>query len=51
MGMSLADLGLTQEREIRHWAVKEAVFPFDRFDNVDTPAGTGDEVHRRGHGD
>jgi carbamoyl-phosphate synthase large subunit len=39
MGMSLEDLGLTQEVEISHWAVKEAVFPFDRFANVDTLLG------------
>jgi carbamoyl-phosphate synthase large subunit len=36
MGMPLADLGLTKEVEVGHWAVKEAVFPFDRFANVDT---------------
>ncbi|KPJ98073.1 MAG: carbamoyl phosphate synthase large subunit [Desulfobacterales bacterium SG8_35] len=36
MGMKLADLGLTKEVEVSHWAVKEAVFPFDRFANVDT---------------
>jgi carbamoyl-phosphate synthase large subunit len=36
MGMKLADLGLTTEIEVKHWAVKEAVFPFDRFANVDT---------------
>jgi carbamoyl-phosphate synthase large subunit len=36
MGLKLADLGLTREVEVRHWAVKEAVFPFDRFANVDT---------------
>jgi len=39
MGMSLEELGLTQEVEISHWAVKEAVFPFDRFANVDTLLG------------
>ncbi|MCG6929723.1 MAG: carbamoyl-phosphate synthase large subunit [Desulfofustis sp.] len=39
MGMSLADLGLTSEVNIDHWAVKEAVFPFDRFDGVDTLLG------------
>ncbi len=39
MGASLADLGITKEVEISHWAVKEAVFPFDRFDNVDTLLG------------
>ena len=36
LGMKLADLGLTTEVEVSHWAVKEAVFPFDRFANVDT---------------
>ncbi len=39
MGKSLKELGLTREVEINHWAVKEAVFPFDRFDNVDTLLG------------
>lgn len=39
LGMSLDELGLTNETEISHWAVKEAVFPFDRFDNVDTLLG------------
>ena len=39
LGMSLADLGLTEEVAISHWAVKEAVFPFDRFDGVDTLLG------------
>ncbi|MHB8808412.1 MAG: carbamoyl-phosphate synthase large subunit [Desulfobulbaceae bacterium] len=39
MGMKLVDLGFTEERRISHWAVKEAVFPFDRFQNVDTLLG------------
>ncbi len=39
MGMSLEELGLTDEVTISHWAVKEAVFPFDRFANVDTLLG------------
>jgi len=39
MGMRLAELGLTSEVNISHWAVKEAVFPFDRFDGVDTLLG------------
>ncbi|HBH32260.1 MAG TPA: carbamoyl phosphate synthase large subunit, partial [Desulfofustis sp.] len=39
MGSSLADLGLTSEVEIPHWAVKEAVFPFNRFEGVDTLLG------------
>ena len=39
MGLKLPELGLTTEVEIDHWAVKEAVFPFDRFDGVDTLLG------------
>ena len=39
MGMTLEELGFTREIEIDHWAVKEAVFPFDRFENVDTLLG------------
>ncbi len=39
MGMSLEQLGFTKEISIKHWAVKEAVFPFDRFENVDTLLG------------
>ncbi|MCL2340409.1 MAG: carbamoyl-phosphate synthase large subunit [Proteobacteria bacterium] len=39
LGMSLAELGFTTEKVLPHWAVKEAVFPFDRFQNVDTLLG------------
>jgi carbamoyl-phosphate synthase large subunit len=39
MGKTLKELGLTSEREIEHIAVKEAVFPFDRFHGVDTILG------------
>jgi carbamoyl-phosphate synthase large subunit len=39
MGMKLAELGFTKEVTINHFAVKEAVFPFDRFENVDTLLG------------
>jgi len=39
VGKSLAELGLTGERVIKHVAVKEAVFPFDRFVGVDTILG------------
>jgi len=39
MGMDLGELGLTTEVQVNHWAVKEAVFPFDRFENVDTLLG------------
>jgi carbamoyl-phosphate synthase large subunit len=39
LGMSLEQLGFTREKVLHHWAVKEAVFPFDRFPNVDTLLG------------
>ncbi|QQG66712.1 carbamoyl-phosphate synthase large subunit [Desulfobulbus oligotrophicus] len=39
LGMTLQQLGFTQEKVLHHWAVKEAVFPFDRFPNVDTLLG------------
>ncbi len=39
MGATLEELGLTTEVTITHWAVKEAVFPFDRFEKVDTLLG------------
>lgn len=38
-GMSLENLGLTSEAELSHVAVKEAVFPFDRFKGVDLLLG------------
>jgi carbamoyl-phosphate synthase large subunit len=38
-GKTLKELGLTTEKEIRHVAVKEAVFPFDKFPGVDTILG------------
>ncbi len=39
LGITLKEMGFTKEVEISHWAVKEAVFPFDRFENVDTLLG------------
>ncbi len=39
MGLTLEELGFTKEISVNHWAVKEAVFPFDRFENVDTLLG------------
>ena len=39
MGATLKDLGMTEKVATRHWAVKEAVFPFDRFEHVDTLLG------------
>ena len=39
VGKTLRELGITAERKIKHIAVKEAVFPFDRFPGVDTILG------------
>ncbi len=39
LGRSLAELGFTEEREIAHIAVKEAVFPFVKFPGVDVVLG------------
>jgi carbamoyl-phosphate synthase large subunit len=39
LGSTLAELGFVEEREIRHIAVKEAVFPFIKFPGVDTILG------------
>ncbi|MDI6800899.1 MAG: carbamoyl-phosphate synthase large subunit [Thermodesulfovibrionales bacterium] len=38
-GKTLKELGLSDEIEIKHVAVKEAVFPFDRFPGVDVILG------------
>jgi carbamoyl-phosphate synthase large subunit len=38
-GKTLKELGLTKEKSIKHIAVKEAVFPFDKFPGVDTILG------------
>ncbi|GBD99673.1 carbamoyl-phosphate synthase large chain [bacterium BMS3Abin07] len=38
-GAKLKDIGLHEDPHIDHIAVKEAVFPFDRFSNVDTILG------------
>jgi carbamoyl-phosphate synthase large subunit len=38
-GRTLKELGLTTEKSIQHIAVKEAVFPFDKFPGVDTILG------------
>ncbi|MGM0681985.1 MAG: carbamoyl-phosphate synthase large subunit, partial [Thermodesulfobacteriota bacterium] len=38
-GMKLSELGFTSEVKVDHFAVKEAVFPFDRLNNVDTLLG------------
>ena len=39
VGKTLRELGITKERHLEHIAVKEAVFPFDRFPGVDTILG------------
>lgn len=39
MGMTLKDMGIPSEIELPHIAVKEAVFPFDRFRGVDLLLG------------
>lgn len=39
VGMSLKDLGFTREVHIEHVAVKESVFPFNRFPGVDIILG------------
>ncbi len=38
-GKTLKELGLTTEKSVKHVAVKEAVFPFDKFPGVDTILG------------
>ncbi|MEL7238041.1 MAG: hypothetical protein AAGK78_04200, partial [Planctomycetota bacterium] len=39
MGQSLADLGVTEQLDMKHVAVKEAVFPFSKFPGVDIILG------------
>ena len=39
VGMKLSDLGIEKEIEISHFAVKESVFPFNRFGAIDTILG------------
>lgn len=39
VGKTLKELGITEEKHVTHIAVKEAVFPFDRFYGVDTILG------------
>ncbi len=38
-GKTLRELDITAEKEMKHVAVKEAVFPFDKFPGVDTILG------------
>jgi carbamoyl-phosphate synthase large subunit len=39
VGKTLKELGITGERQMEHVAVKEAVFPFDKFAGVDSILG------------
>jgi carbamoyl-phosphate synthase large subunit len=39
LGKTLGELGLTSDKTIEHSAVKEAVFPFEKFPGVDTILG------------
>jgi carbamoyl-phosphate synthase large subunit len=39
LGMRLEALGFVEEREVKHIAVKESVFPFIKFPGVDTVLG------------
>jgi carbamoyl-phosphate synthase large subunit len=39
VGKTLKELGITKEKTIEHVAVKEAVFPFDKFTGVDSILG------------
>ncbi len=39
IGRKLSEIGLNHEVEIRHFAVKEAIFPFNRFPGVDPILG------------
>ena len=39
VGKTLKELGITEERQMDHVAVKEAVFPFDKFAGVDSILG------------
>jgi carbamoyl-phosphate synthase large subunit len=39
LGQTLRELGLDQEREVKHIAIKEAVFPFVKFPGVDAVLG------------
>jgi carbamoyl-phosphate synthase large subunit len=38
-GEKLKNLGVTRDPEVRHYSVKESVFPFNRFPGVDTVLG------------
>jgi carbamoyl-phosphate synthase large subunit len=38
-GAKLAELGVTHEIAVKHYSIKESVFPFNRFPGVDTVLG------------
>jgi len=39
VGRKLKDLGITVEPEVKHYSVKESVFPFSRFPGIDVVLG------------
>ena len=39
LGKTLKELGFTKEVSVKHFAVKESVFPFNRFPGVDAVLG------------
>ena len=50
-GKKLAELGFTRRKFWRkYWAVKESVFPFNRFHGQDIFARRRNAFHRRSHG-
>ena len=49
-GKTLKELGFTEEIWTKYWAVKESVFPFNRFHGPGHFALAGNAFHRRSHG-
>ena len=49
-GKTLPRLGFTKEIVPKHFSVKEAVFPFLRYQGIDIALGPGNEIDRRSHG-
>ena len=50
VGKTLRELGFTSEIAPKHFSVKEAVFPFLRYQGIDISLGPGNEIDRRSHG-
>ena len=49
-GKTLAEQGVTEEIVPGYYSVKEAIFPFAKFQGVDPILGPGDALDRRGDG-